>query len=95
MHTARESALAFVAGKKVEEIIALGEEIYDEEMADKIWSGTYALAMQHLDSGQRVWLVTVNPHRAGHDHRPPVEAYRRTRHGRRIAGRLIHRPAGR
>lgn len=61
MHTARESALAFVAGKKVEEIIALGEEIYDEEMADKIWSGTYALAMQHLDSGQRVWLVTATP----------------------------------
>jgi len=61
MHTARESALAFVAGKRVADIIALGEEIYDEEMADKIWSGTYALARQHLDSGERVWLVTATP----------------------------------
>jgi HAD superfamily hydrolase (TIGR01490 family) len=53
--------LVRVAGKKVSEIVALGEEIYDEEMADKIWSGTYALARQHLDAGQRVWLVTATP----------------------------------
>jgi HAD superfamily hydrolase (TIGR01490 family) len=61
MHTARESALAFVAGKRVDEIISLGEDIYDEELADKIWPGTYALAVQHLDAGQRVWLVTATP----------------------------------
>ncbi len=61
MHSTRDSALAFVAGKKVDEIVALGEEIYDEEMADKIWSGTHALAQQHLDRGQRVWLVTATP----------------------------------
>ena len=61
LHNARDGALAFVAGKKVEEIVALGEEIYDEEMADKIWSGTHALAQQHLDAGHRVWLVTATP----------------------------------
>jgi HAD superfamily hydrolase (TIGR01490 family) len=61
LHNARDGALAFVAGKKVAEIVSLGEEIYDEEMADKIWSGTYALARQHLDAGQRVWLVTATP----------------------------------
>ncbi|MCU1658223.1 MAG: HAD-superfamily subfamily hydrolase [Pseudonocardiales bacterium] len=61
MHTTRDSALAFVAGKKVGEIVALGEEIYDEEMADRVWSGTHALAMQHLDAGHRVWLVTATP----------------------------------
>ena len=44
MHSSRDSALAFVAGKKVAEIVALGEEIYDEEMADRIWPGTRALA---------------------------------------------------
>ena len=38
-----------------------GEEIYDELMADRIWSGTRALAQQHLDAGQRVWLVTATP----------------------------------
>ena len=61
MHSTRDSALAFVAGKKVDEIIALGEEIYDEEMADRIWSGTHALARQHLEAGERVWLVTATP----------------------------------
>jgi len=61
MHSTRDSALAFVAGKKVEEVITLGEEIYDEEMSDKIWSGTHALAQLHLDAGQRVWLVTATP----------------------------------
>jgi HAD superfamily hydrolase (TIGR01490 family) len=61
MHSARDSALAFVAGKKVDDIVRLGEEIYDEELADKIWSGTRALAQLHLDAGQRVWLVTATP----------------------------------
>jgi HAD superfamily hydrolase (TIGR01490 family) len=61
MHSSRDSALAFVAGKKVSEIVALGEEIYDEEMADRIWSGTLALARLHMETGQRVWLVTATP----------------------------------
>ena len=61
MHTTRDSALTFVAGKKVDEIVTLGEEIYDDTMAAKIWSGTYALAQLHLDAGQRVWLVTATP----------------------------------
>jgi len=61
MTSTRDSALAFVAGKSVHEIVSLGEQIYDEEMADKIWSGTNALAQLHLDAGQRVWLVTATP----------------------------------
>jgi len=61
MHSTRDSALAFVAGKQVSEIVALGEEIYDEEMAGRIWSGTHALARQHLAAGERVWLVTATP----------------------------------
>jgi HAD superfamily hydrolase (TIGR01490 family) len=61
MHHTRDSALAFIAGKDVAEIVALGEEIYDEELADRIWPGTLALARQHLDAGQRVWLVTATP----------------------------------
>jgi len=57
----RESALSFVAGRSVSEVVSLGEEIYDELMADKIWPGTRALANMHLDAGQRVWLVTATP----------------------------------
>jgi HAD superfamily hydrolase (TIGR01490 family) len=61
MHSTRDSALEFVAGKRVDEIIALGEEIYDEELADRIWPGTHALARRHLDDGDQVWLVTATP----------------------------------
>ena len=58
---ARDKALGLVAGKSVTEIIAYGEEIYDELMERRIWSGTRALAQQHLDAGQRVFLVTATP----------------------------------
>lgn len=58
---ARESALAFVAGKSVAEIVAMSEDIYDEVIAARIYSGTRALAQQHLDAGERVWLVTATP----------------------------------
>src|SRR5215470_17228140 len=58
---AREAALAFVAGHKVSDIVALCEEIYDEAMANRIWEGTRELAQRHLEAGQRVWLVTATP----------------------------------
>ncbi|MDQ1695833.1 MAG: hypothetical protein QOJ03_1186 [Frankiaceae bacterium] len=61
MQEAKEAALAFVAGHEVDEVVRLGEEIYDDLMAGRIWSGTRALAQQHLDAGQRVWLVTAAP----------------------------------
>ena len=58
---ARNSALGFIAGHTVAELEALGEEIFDEAMAHRIWPGTRALAQLHLDQGQRVWLVTAAP----------------------------------
>ncbi|MEV5296912.1 HAD family hydrolase [Amycolatopsis methanolica] len=61
VQSSREQALSFVAGKTVAEMNQVGEEIYDELMADKIWSGTRALAEMHLNAGQRVWLVTATP----------------------------------
>lgn len=61
IHTSREQALSFVAGRPTQQFVELGEEIYDELMADRIWSGTLALAQRHLDAGQRVWLVTATP----------------------------------
>ncbi len=61
MADATEAALAFVKGKRVEEVVALGEEIFDELMARKLWPGTLALAQGHLNRGQRVWLVTATP----------------------------------
>lgn len=61
IRTSREQALSFVAGRPAQQFIEIGEDIYDELMADRIWTGTLALAQMHLDAGQRVWLVTASP----------------------------------
>lgn len=58
---ARNSALSFIAGHSVHELEELGEEVFDEYMAEKIWPGTRALAQWHLDRGHRVWLMTAAP----------------------------------
>jgi HAD superfamily hydrolase (TIGR01490 family) len=58
---ARASALQFIAGHTVQELQEVGEEIFDEAMAGRIWPGTRALAQLHLDQGERVWLVTAAP----------------------------------
>jgi HAD superfamily hydrolase (TIGR01490 family) len=61
MSQARDTALAFVEGWRVDDLERLSEEIFDELMADRIWPGSRALAQVHLDAGQRVWLVTAAP----------------------------------
>lgn len=61
MQDARDSALSIVKGHRVAELMSIGEEIYDEYMAERIWPGTRALAEAHLDAGQKVWLVTAAP----------------------------------
>jgi HAD superfamily hydrolase (TIGR01490 family) len=61
VHKARETALSFAAGHTVAELTVIGEEVFDEVMATKVWPGTRALAQMHLDAGQRVWLVTATP----------------------------------
>jgi HAD superfamily hydrolase (TIGR01490 family) len=61
MQDARDSALSIVKGHRVSELMSIGEEIYDEYMAERIWPGTRALAQAHLDAGQKVWLVTAAP----------------------------------
>lgn len=54
-------ALSFVAGHHVAELREIGEEIYDELIADKIWPGPYELAKAHMAAGDQVWLVTATP----------------------------------
>jgi HAD superfamily hydrolase (TIGR01490 family) len=100
--TAREAALAFVAGRRVEELVSLCEEIYDEKMADRIWHGTRSLALKHLDAGQQVWLVTATPvelariisHRLGLT--GALGTVAETEDGvytGRLAGEILHGPA--
>jgi HAD superfamily hydrolase (TIGR01490 family) len=61
MSQAKEAALAFIEGWLVADVERLSEEIFDELMAPRIWTGTRALAQLHLDAGQRVWLVSAAP----------------------------------
>ncbi|WP_425413407.1 HAD family hydrolase [Micromonospora pallida] len=61
MTHAREAALAFVEGWRVDDVERLTEEIFDELMAPRIWAGTRKLAQRHLDDGMRVWLVSAAP----------------------------------
>ena len=61
MAEATAAGLAIIKGKKVSEVVGLGEEIFDDLMSRKLWPGTLQLAQRHLDQGQRVWLVTATP----------------------------------
>jgi HAD superfamily hydrolase (TIGR01490 family) len=61
MQEAQANALSIIQGHRVSDLMEMGEEIYDEYMAERIWPGTRALAQAHLDAGQKVWLVTAAP----------------------------------
>ncbi len=58
---ARHATLSFIAGRTVEEVTEVGEEVYEESISERIWPGTRAIAQMHLDVGQQVWLVTAAP----------------------------------
>jgi len=57
----QKAATDFVGGHKVEDILKVGEEIYDEFVSPKLWQGTYNIAHEHLSKGEDVWLVTAAP----------------------------------
>ena len=61
IHAVRERGLALGAGVEVAPLLALGEEIFDELIADRILTDTLALARAHLDRGEDVFIVTAAP----------------------------------
>jgi HAD superfamily hydrolase (TIGR01490 family) len=61
MASAIDAALSFVAGHTVDEVVSLGDEIFDERIQEKLYDQTIALAREHLRQGQRVWLVSAAP----------------------------------
>lgn len=58
---ARNTMLSFIEGHTVAELEEIGNEVYEESIASRIWPGTRAIAQMHLDVGQQVWLVTAAP----------------------------------
>lgn len=61
MRDVTEEALSLVEGRNQSELVQLTREIFNEYMIDRFWPGTVALAQGHMDSGQRVWLVSAAP----------------------------------
>ena len=61
MNSAKTMALSFIDGHSVAELVAVGEEIFDELIAKRIWPGTRGLTQMHLYAGHQVWLVTATP----------------------------------
>lgn len=62
----RQQALAFIKGRRADELVELCEEIVDSHMQDKAWPGTRELADMHLNAGHQVWLVSATPVQLAH-----------------------------
>jgi len=65
MSSVRAEALSIIKGWSVAEMATIGEEVYDEIMALRIFPGTKALLDEHRAQGHEVWLVTATPVEVG------------------------------
>src|SRR5690606_33053590 len=61
MDSLREEALSIIKGWSVAEMAQVGEEVYDEVLALRIYPGTKAIIDDHLAQGHEVWIVTASP----------------------------------
>jgi len=57
----RSRALSIMTGHSVAEVVAIGEEVYDQVLELRIFPGTRQLLDDHLAAGHEVWLVTATP----------------------------------
>jgi HAD superfamily hydrolase (TIGR01490 family) len=65
MEKLRTEGVSLVRGWSVAEMAAIGEEVYDEVLALRIFPGTKALIDDHLAHDHQVWLVTASPVEVG------------------------------
>lgn len=61
MSKARERALELIGGHRVSDLADLAEEIYERDIAPKLWPETLALAREHQRKGHEVWLISATP----------------------------------
>ena len=61
MDTVKSEALSIIKGWSVAEMSQIGEEVYDEVLALRIFPGTKALIDEHRAQGHQVWFVTATP----------------------------------
>lgn len=57
----RSRALSIMQGHSVAEVVAIGEEVYDQVLGLRIFPGTQSLLNDHLSKGHEVWLITATP----------------------------------
>lgn len=57
----RSRALFLMTGHSVAEVVAIGEEVYDQVLSQRIFPGTQKLLDAHQAAGHQVWLVTATP----------------------------------
>ncbi len=57
----KEQGLSLVRGHRVDDLCAVGEEVYDAGIAGRLWPGTIDLVRTHLEAGEPVWLATATP----------------------------------
>ena len=57
----QNAAMKVVKGKNVDEMLAMGDEIYTKYVTPTLWEGTLELAREHISQGEEVWLVTATP----------------------------------
>ncbi|WP_430867802.1 HAD family hydrolase [Demequina aurantiaca] len=61
MEKLRTDGVSIVKGWSVAEMATIGEDVYDEVLALRIFPGTKKLLDDHLAKGHQVWLVTASP----------------------------------
>jgi HAD superfamily hydrolase (TIGR01490 family) len=61
----RARALDITRGRTVAEIVAIGEDVYDQVLTHRVFPGARALVEGHLAAGHQVWLITATPTEIG------------------------------
>jgi HAD superfamily hydrolase (TIGR01490 family) len=62
MEAAREQALAFIEGKRRDDLIQIGHDIVVEVIGPRIYPGMRRVIDDHRARGDRTYLVTAAPH---------------------------------
>lgn len=65
MDAIRTNAGRFIEGWSVAEMATIGEEVWDEVLATRIYPGTREIIDNHLAQGHEVWLVSASPEAIG------------------------------
>ncbi len=57
----QDRALGLIAGRKVADLHALSDVVYEDYIQPKLWPETVRLAKGHIKAGREVWLITAAP----------------------------------